>query len=752
MHRTETKIKKTHYQKVYRADRWARRFITAGGYGIIASIIAILLFLVYQSLPLAEGASIKELFSFSIGKTSTRVLLTGVDAYQEVLYTLDEGGMVQFYRVADNKLIQEEKLPLGAEEKILSAAKGGLNQELFAVGTDSGRIITGEVRFSARFTEKGRTIVPSFSVLETWNVPGIGEPGEENLPAADTIPHHVERIAFTRNEDYARFYAWIDHRGQLLVRIFDADEDEEIVHNLSGSIGESPVSALTVSQNGENLIAAREDGKLYWFSLDDFENLELKDQWHAFETPVSGLNYLLGDQAIAVGNTEGAVEVWFPVRTPANLLKFRRIHTFENHPAAVIQVYSSPRNRNFLTIDAKGSARLHYSTTGKTQLKFKPAEYPIYAGSFAPKSDGILVIDSHRQFSLYHLDNPHPETTLKTLFGKVWYEGYPEPEFVWQSTGGSDEFESKLSLIPLIFGTLKGTLYAMLFSLPIAILAAIYVSQFAPAWLSRSVKPTVEIMAALPSVVIGFLAGLYFSPLFEEYLVTTFAFITFLPVIFIISIYLWRLVPEEKWVRTPRGGEILYALSILVVTLVLALIMGKPLENLLFEGSFQQWLYTNWNMTYETRNSFVVGFALGFAVIPIIFTVAEDALANVPESLTSASLALGASRWQTVRRVVIPAASGGIFAATMLGLGRAVGETMIVLMATGNTPILDLSPFNGFRAMSACIAVEIPEAPVGGTLYRVLFLTALLLFIFTFILNTISSIIGERLRKKYARF
>jgi phosphate transport system permease protein len=752
MHRTETKTKKTHYQKVYRADRRARRFITAGGYGIVVSIIAILLFLVYQSLPLAKGASIKELFSFSIGKTSTRALLTGVDAYQEVFYTMDEGGTVQFYRLADNNLIQEEKLPLAGEEKILSVIKGSLNQELFAVGTDSGRIITGEVKFTSRFSDEGRTIVPSLSIQETWDVPVEQGKNEQGQSVADTIPNHVERLAFARNEDYARFYAWIDHQGRSFVRIFDADDEKDHLHHLTGSTGDSPVSALTISHNGENLILAKEDGNLYWFNLDDFENIELKDRWQASERPVSALNYLLGDQAIVIGNTEGSVEVWFPVRTPANLLKFRKIHTFESHPAAVTQVYSSPRNRNFLTIDAGGSARLHYSTTGKTQLKFKPADYPVYAGSFAPKSDGILVIDSHRQFSLYHLNNPHPETTFKTLSGKVWYEGYPEPEFVWQSTGGSDEFESKLSLIPLIFGTLKGTLYAMLFSLPIAILAAIYVSQFVPAWLSRSIKPTVEIMAALPSVVIGFLAGLYFSPLFEKYLVSTFVFIAFLPVIFIISVFLWRSVPEEKRVRMPRGWEVLYTLPILVVTLVLALIMGKPFENLLFDGNFQQWLYATWNITYETRNSFVVGFALGFAVIPIIFTVAEDALANVPESLRSASLALGASRWQTVRRVVIPAASGGIFAATMLGLGRAVGETMIVLMATGNTPILDLSPFNGFRAMSACIAVEIPEAPVGGTLYRVLFLTALLLFLFTFVLNTLSSMIGERLRKKYARF
>jgi phosphate transport system permease protein len=124
----------------------------------------------------------------------------------------------------------------------------------------------------------------------------------------------------------------------------------------------------------------------------------------------------------------------------------------------------------------------------------------------------------------------------------------------------------------------------------------------------------------------------------------------------------------------------------------------------------------------------------------------------VPESLTSASLALGASRWQTVRHIVLPAAAGGIFAAIMLGLGRAIGETMIVLMATGNTPILDLSPFNGFRAMSANIAVEIPEAPVGGTLYHVLFLTAFILFLFTFVINSVAAFIGDRLRKKYARF
>jgi len=139
-------------------------------------------------------------------------------------------------------------------------------------------------------------------------------------------------------------------------------------------------------------------------------------------------------------------------------------------------------------------------------------------------------------------------------------------------------------------------------------------------------------------------------------------------------------------------------------------------------------------------------------VIPIIFTIAEDAISNVPRNLTAASLALGASRWQTAWRVVLPSALPGVFSAVMIGFGRAIGETMIVLMATGNTPILSWSLFNGLRSLSANIAVEIPEAPFNSSLYRVLFLSAVLLFIFTFIINTVAEALRQRFRKKYGRY
>jgi len=152
--------------------------------------------------------------------------------------------------------------------------------------------------------------------------------------------------------------------------------------------------------------------------------------------------------------------------------------------------------------------------------------------------------------------------------------------------------------------------------------------------------------------------------------------------------------------------------------------------------------------TYVQRNSLVVGLAMGFAVVPIIYTIAEDALSAVPDHLRAASLGAGATPWQTAIRIVLPTALSGIFSALMIGLGRAVGETMIVLMAAGNTPILDLNVFNGFRTLAANIAFELPEAARNSSHYRMLFLAALLLFAMTLVLNTAAELVRQRFRKR----
>jgi phosphate transport system permease protein len=211
----------------------------------------------------------------------------------------------------------------------------------------------------------------------------------------------------------------------------------------------------------------------------------------------------------------------------------------------------------------------------------------------------------------------------------------------------------------------------------------------------------------------------------------------------------WRALPRGLRGRVRPGAEILVLVPVVGVAIAIALRLGGLLESALLDGDYRAWLGSALGITFDQRNSVVVGIAMGFAVVPVIFTIAEDSLANVGRQLRAGSLALGATQWQTALRVVVPSASPGIFSAVMIGFGRAVGETMIVLMATGNTPILDWSIFNGFRALSANVAVELPEAPDGSTHFRVLFLAALLLFAMTFVLNTLAEAVRLRLRARY---
>ncbi|MGH7803389.1 MAG: ABC transporter permease subunit, partial [Candidatus Binatia bacterium] len=349
----------------------------------------------------------------------------------------------------------------------------------------------------------------------------------------------------------------------------------------------------------------------------------------------------------------------------------------------------------------------------------------------------------------WELYAPHPETTFRSLFGKVWYEGYNGPEYVWQSTGGTDDFEPKFSLTPLIYGTLKGTFYALILAIPLSLLGALYVSQFMHPTLKGYVKPTVEIMAALPSVVLGFIAGLWLAPAVETIVPGLFLMPIVEAGLILATVYAWRLMPNGVRSRIRAGTEVFLLIPIVLFGGWLAIQLGTIFESLALGGDYRRWLVDVLGMPYDQRNSLVVGLAMGFAVIPIIFTIAEDSLSSVPNHLRAGSLALGATPWQTAIRVVLPTASPGIFSAVMIGFGRAVGETMIVLMATGNTPVMDGSIFSGFRALSANIAVELPEAPEGGTLYRILFLAALLLFLTTFVVNTAAELVRLRLRNRY---
>ncbi len=516
------------------------------------------------------------------------------------------------------------------------------------------------------------------------------------------------------------------------------------------------MTALTLASQTELLAVGTQDGRVYHFDLRDAAKPLLTEATQASEQnkAITALGYLIGDRSLVVGDAAGQVAVWMPVREHpgTNQTKMTAVHRFASHQNAVSDVTISQRDKGFITTDAEGEIRLHHSTSAQTLLTLAPKQGALRSTYFSPKADGLVSVSKNNHLLHYHIANPYPEITLATLFSPVMYEGYERPELVWQSSSGSDDFEAKFSLTPLIFGTIKGTFYAVLLAVPLAVLAAIYTSMFMHPDYRAKIKPTIEIMAALPTVVLGFLAGLWFAPVLERNFPAMTGMVLVTPFAVAVSAGLFLLLPASIRHRIRPGVEALLMMPVIIAVIWGCLATNTWWESFLFDGHYKPWLQTHLGLNYDQRNAIVVGVAMGFAIIPIIYSISEEALTNVPKNLIAGSLALGATRWQTLIYLVLISASPGIFSGLMIGLGRAVGETMIVLMATGNTPIMDWSLFNGFRTLSANIAVEIPEAPQGGTLYRTLFLAGLLLFVATFLLNTVAELVRQRLREKYSQF
>jgi phosphate transport system permease protein len=627
---------------------------------------------------------------------------------------------------------------------------------------------------------------------------------------------------------------------------------------------------------------------------------------------ITAAAFVLGSSTAVFGDSLGGLQSWFLVRSDGGegqprLIRSRALMPM---PGAIVSISPSPMTKAVLAVDDQGHIRAVNNTAERVfaELQLNGATTAV----FNRKGDSVLAATDEGQVHTWWVDAPHSEISWNTLFGKVWYEEYSQPGFEWQSTGGTDDVEPKLSLRPLILGTIKGALYALLFAVPVAVLAAIYTSEFMHRNMRALLKPTMEVMASLPSVVLGFLAALYFAPKAAPMMPTLLCAIVLVPTTFLVFGWFWQRCPPSfvgkfgPWTSTlllfallalgfwlsslvgprvevflfpaseganpalldpvtfeprteeaatalatgdfrtwtgggqvlrrgesyggewlpqgwwiPGGHNLLIVLIAIPVTLLLGLLVrwamktfargpdGRTfvdrireklegpvtggmravsvdglftigfgalmfiaglavswlitpnlIEPLLFSydhptagkvADFRRFVTGEDGWRFAQSNSLVVGFAMGFAVIPLIYTISEDALTSVPNQLRAASLACGASRWQTTLGVVLPAAASGIFSGIVIGLGRALGETMIVVMAAGGAAVMELQPLSGFRSLSAAIAIEMPEAPHGGTLYRVLFLGGFVLFVMAFVMNTFAEIIRMRLRRRLSR-
>ena len=712
-------------------DRVARGVITMGGFGVVVSVLFIFLFILGEAWPLFRPATTSKLESAD-ASVLRGALTLGVDEYQRKLFGLMPGGSLNVSNIETGKVESEAKLPDLGEATLTSAARNATGSLLVA-GTSDGRASLIHLRFQPKY-ESDKLVDVSSDIR--------AEPLLEMDPA-----HRALRLVDGRERDGTSVLAAVAGDREIAVMRKKPDDAAFVRDTLEVGEGET-ITHLHLART-DLLAAATDRGGLYLWELGT--PIRLVDNRSLAPARVTAMAWANADISLLVGDDQGGVAAYFRVRVkdddPEPVLV--RAHVYEKQSAAVVDLVPSVRDKSFLAVGQDGSLRLVHLTSERVVASLVPTEAPIARAVIAPKNDGVLATLTDGRLARYGLQAPHPEISGRVLFGKAWYEGYPEPTYVWQSTGSTDEFEPKFSLVPLIFGTIKATVYAMLFAVPIALMAALYTSQFAHPTIRQKIKPTVEIMAALPSVVVGFIAGLWLASRVEEHIVPVLLMAVLLPAVGTSGVFFWDALPHRLRSRLRPGTELAVAVPLCLLGAMIALGIGPTIERSLFGADFKGWLGAATGLIYDQRNSIVVGLAMGFAVIPIIFTITEDAFSSVPGNLTAASLALGASRWQTAVRVVLPTASPGIFSAIMVGFGRAVGETMIVLMATGNTPVMDWSVFNGMRTLSANIAVEIPEAPNGGTLFRVLFLAALLLFAMTFVVNTLAEIVRQRLRERY---
>jgi phosphate transport system permease protein len=863
----ETKSAKASGRKTRRSviviDRAIDWIITVGGIGVIVAVFGIMAFLVEVVVPLFTGGSAGARIENATSAANGNVLMSRVDEYKTLFVTVTDRGAVRALHVPTGTPVFEGRFDFG--DAAATAFGATFARDQVAFGFADGTVRFGKVDLrvevvtpdkvpaaARRLDRRDRADAGSvYSTLDPHQVRKLSVAIDLGGPQPIAGSKGIRALDFRAGgtvERPTRTFATVDVDG--VIRL---SRSETRVNLLTGAtttrVATSALPDLPrdinlvkvlITEHADQVYVADANGTIYRFDTRDFAAPKLAEVVDLVpaQLRLTAVGFLIGEQSLVVGGSDGRVEVYFRLQQPdaktSDGYALVKAHTLEPHTNAVVAFDKSARTKSFATADAAGNVWLRHATSDQTLLKLKrpdAAAGVIEAMAIAPRDDGILVATADDRYTLWDISVPHPETTWGAIFAKKWYEGYPETAFTWQSSSGTDSFEPKFSLVPLIFGTVKATVYAMLFAVPIALLAAIYTSEFVARGTRAIVKPAMEMMASLPSVVLGFIAALILAPIVETWIAAVVWAFVVIPAGLLAGALIWQAVPRSTVFALGEAPKLAIMAATVLLTVYVAAATAPAFEALFFGGDFKAWAngdigsdapflmlivfpavfvlalraFDSWGAvtyrdatgrlpraqagvvdavrwiaavaaalaasyvlatamiaiglgprggivdTYVQRNTLIVGFAMGFAVIPIIYTIAEDALNAVPEHLRAASLACGATSWQTATTVILPAAASGVFAAIMIGMGRAVGETMIVVMAAGNTPVIEWNVFSGLRALSANIAVELPEAVKDSTLYRMLFLAALALFVMTFIVNTGAEIIRQRFRKRAAQ-
>lgn len=509
-----------------------------------------------------------------------------------------------------------------------------------------------------------------------------------------------------------------------------------------------PAKAFVLADSRSNsVLIVRGDRYLRWRLSDNGASRLLGGQLSGLDESVVTVAWGPSRDTLLIADSAGLLHRFDAVR--GNLRRMGPARQLEFVPRWI----GSERGRR-VAFAASAAGELSVFVPGSDERLYRGSLDGLKARAelYLSEDGRFLVQAGEGQLQRWKVTNVYPETGWRSLWQRQWFAAYDAPAHVWHPDGDGVAGLSKYSLSPLLFGTFKAAIYGMLLALPIALGCAVYVGYFLAPRLRNRFKPAIEMLEAFPTVVLGFLAGLWLAPLLLKYL----ALIMLLPLLLVGAPLLLAALHLALQYLSPRFMRRPPRLALVAVVYLAGIAglshYGDALTLWLFGGSVQDWMWQAFGLPYDQRNALLVGMAMGLAIMPTMFTLVEDAIHAVPRGLSDGSLALGATRWQSLARVVLPAAAPAVLSAVLIGFARGLGETMIVLLATGNTPLMEPGIFSGLQSLSAAVAAELPEAAVGGVHYRLLFLAALVLFALTFVFNTIAELFRQRLRYTYEAY
>jgi len=728
-------------------DNFTEYSVVAGGLGVIVAIVLIFFYLLYVVFPLFIAAKAESVNEYEVPeKNFGQTVFLAMEEQNEIAVRFTDTGKAVFFRVDNGQTIILENIRIPEQAEIVSFAHGSFDKGVVVYGLSDGRAIVVRHRYKVSYSENGRLITPELEYPLGKEPVLLDSEGQALVQLTIKISEEQSTLIAKTADNRILLSSFIQEESMLGDDVALEQTDATL------DVAASDVDFMLLDKEQRNLYLASKQGDISVVDVRDKSDLQFKLKLEVLEQDIkiTEIKFLNGDLSLLIGDSSGTVSQWSIVRDEKNRSSLQKIRSFKVSDQAITSISPEQRRKGLIVADASGLAGIYHSTAERELIREKVSKVRPVALALSPRANAFLMQSENGKINYWTVENEHPEVSMASIWQEVWYESYSKPKYIWQSSSASNDFEPKMSLTPLVFGTLKAAFYAMLMAIPLSLMGAIYTAYFMAPKMRQLVKPSIEIMEALPTVILGFLAGLWLAPFVEENLVGIFVLLIIVPLGVIVFAYVWQFVPKNIRHKVPDGWDAAVLIPVILLSTWLAFILSPGIESICFNGDMQSWMKNEFGIGYDQRNSLVVGLAMGFAVIPTIFSIAEDAIFSVPKHLTTGSLALGATPWQTMTKVVLLTASPGIFSAVMIGFGRAVGETMIVLMATGNTPVMDLSVFQGMRTLSANIAVEMPESEVDSTHYRVLFLAALVLFMFTFVFNTLAELIRQNLRQKYS--